>query len=445
MRSRSSTSSVSSVNEPICNRIGPHRAVRSFFFLVALLTCVVVPVHAQAAPGVPVVTEMDRHISSLPAALLVSTPGARLADPGRQRAALELAGISRPLFFAWAFLQILAFLYLWSSGRAAAWRDWLRRRVRNEHVLRLLFGTWLAVFAQLCALPVTFTRFRLYYAATLTSQTVGSWLHDWVISTAIDAVFVGIFIVVILALVDRTRLWYIIAIVGVFAASLGVMFVAPVTLAPLFNTYTPLHDPALEARIHTITERAGIGTPPIYVDNLSKQSLVGNAFVEGFGSTVRIVLGDTLVATARPAETGFIVAHELSHYVHSDVIKLTVVATALFVVAMAIAVIIGDHIGFRRDDEQVSRLPLVGCILGCAMLLLFPAYNAYQRGIEARADAYGLALTHDPAAGVRAFVRFADDGLAPLCPPRIVKLYFYDHPPLGSRIAALQGRPDPCP
>ena len=400
------------------------------------------PVVAQAAPTA---TLVDQRISAIPQSALLNETGAQLVDAGRQRAGNELATINRPLFFAWALFQIVAFLYLWRSGTAARWRDWLRRRIRNQHVLRFLFGAILAVVAQVRALPVSFTRFRLAYAAGLTTQTVASWSHDWLTAVALDALFVGIFISIILWLVDRTRLWYIAAIFLVIAGTLGLSFLEPVVMAPLFNTYTPLSDSRLAARIHDLTERAGIGDPPVYGTNLSRQTEVGNAWVAGIGSTTRIVLGDTLVDRARPLETTFVVAHELGHYVRRDVISLTLVATTLFIGAMTVAVLIGDRIGFRRDDDPISRLPLVGCILGCALLVMFPIYNMYSRAIEARADEYALALTHDPAEGVRAFVRFADDGLSPLCPPQLVRLYFYDHPPLGTRIATLQGRPDPCP
>lgn len=422
-------------------RIGPF-AARSVFVLFFLVTCALAPLAAGAAPAP---TRIDHHISAIPATTLLRETGAQLVDPARQRAANELATINRPLFFVWAFFQIFAFLYLWRSGTAARWRDALRRRIPSEHGLRVVFGALLAIAAQVCALPVSFTRFRLAYAAGLSEETIVSWLRDWLITVTIDAVIVGLFIGVILWLVDLTRLWYLVATVFVFVVTLALVFVEPIVLAPLFNTYTPLANPSLEARIHSLTESAHVGDPSIYTNDLSKQSEVGNAWVAGFGPTKRIVLGDTLVAKETPEETGFIVAHELGHYVRRDVISLTLVGTALFVLAMAAAVLIGDRIGFRRDDDPVSRLPLVGCILGCAALVLLPVYNAYSRNVEARADRYALALTHDPAAGIRTFVRFADDGLSPLCPPQIVRLYFYDHPPLGSRIAALQGREDPCP
>lgn len=390
-------------------------------------------------------SRVDAHVTAIPGSLLLKVAGARLADPERQLAAQRLQTTRQWLYFAWAGLQIFAFWYLWSSGRAAALRDALRRRIRNEHLLRALYGGFLAIVAQLAAFPALFTEFRLSYAAELTDQTIASWFRDYVATMAVDAVITGIMLAIILALVDLTRLWYLIATAIVFAFALGLMFAQPIVLAPIFNTTRPLDDPALAARITDIAERAGLGRPAIYVADLSRQTSLPNAWVAGWGATRRVVLSDTLLTTETRGELEFIVAHELAHYAEHDVIKLTLVATALTVLAVAIAVIIGDHIGFRRDDDPVSRLALVGAILGCIALGLFPVYNWYSRGVELRADRMAVAMTGDPADGVRALIRYADDGLSPLCPPLAAKIYFFDHPPLGHRIAALQGRPDPCP
>ena len=437
-RSRSSTSCGNWVNRSL-ERVGP--AARPVLFLLAAAAFALVPVCALAIPS-----RVDMHVSSIPTSALLTTPGIGLVDAGRQAAAASLARTHAWLYFVWAGLQIVAFWYLWSSGRAAALRDSLRRRVRNEHVLRALFGGFLAVVAQIAAFPVLFTEFRLSYAAELTNQTIASWFRDFVATSAVDAVITGVMIAIILALVDATRLWYIVATALVFAFALGLMFAQPVILAPIFNTLRPLTDTDLSARLTDLAEHAGLGRPAILVADLSRQTSLPNAWVAGWGATRRIVLSDTLLTSETPGEIEFIVAHELGHYAKHDVIKLTLVATALTVLALAISVIIGDRIGFRRDDDPVSRLALVGAILGCAALLLFPVYNAYSRALEARADAYALAITStDRADGVRSFVRDADDGLSPLCPPRAATLYFLDHPPLGQRIAALQGRPDPCP
>jgi Zn-dependent protease with chaperone function len=108
-------------------------------------------------------------------------------------------------------------------------------------------------------------------------------------------------------------------------------------------------------------------------------------------------------------------------------------------------VLISDRIGFRRDDDPLARLPLVGTFLGIAVLLLYPAFNAVERGIEWRADRVAVTAIADPAAGVRYFVRRADDDLIALCGRRTVRWYFESRPPLGSRIATIGNTYDPCP
>jgi hypothetical protein len=62
-----------------------------------------------------------------------------------------------------------------------------------------------------------------------------------------------------------------------------------------------------------------------------------------------------------------------------------------------------------------------------------------------RNDSAALAVIPDRAASVRTLVRYADVNMIPLCDRRSVRWYFDDAPPLGARIAAINGTTDPCP
>jgi Zn-dependent protease with chaperone function len=139
------------------------------------------------------------------------------------------------------------------------------------------------------------------------------------------------------------------------------------------------------------------------------------------------------------------VEHEDAHVAHNDDLKLALIATTMFVFAVALAVLISDRIGFRRDDDAVSRLALVAAFLGGVLLVMFPLFNAYARGIEYRADEDARHRLRDPASAVRFLVRRADHDLVPLCYRRSSSWYFADYPAIGSRIAALRGSEDPCP
>jgi Zn-dependent protease with chaperone function len=165
----------------------------------------------------------------------------------------------------------------------------------------------------------------------------------------------------------------------------------------------------------------------------------------GLGPFARILIGAQALQAMTPGERVFLLARQYAHLAEHDVLLLTLAGTTLFVFAAALAVLISDRIGFRRDDDPLARLPLVGTFLGVAVLLLYPAFNSIERTGEWRADTVALTVVTDRSAGVRLFVRRADDDLVALCGRRTVRWYFESRPPLGSRIAAISKTADPCP
>lgn len=385
-------------------------------------------------------------MTAIPQAALLNGSPRALLDQHRQMVSLRFTSWTRPLFFVWAFSMIGASLYLWRSGRAARLRDFLKRRIRPPLLLRFAYGSLFAGILGAAGLPAAFIRYRIAVVYELTAQPAHSWLRDQLLTIGLDAIISGLVVVFVLTLVARTHLWYVYTAGAVVCFSFAINYVEPVMIAPLYNSYHALPESnPLFARLHDLERRAGLEGVPIYVDDQSKQTAIINANVAGYGALRRIVLGDNLLADTTPGEVLFITAHEMGHSVRNDVFRLTLLGTLLLLVTAACAVITADRVGFRRDDDPLSRLALVTVLLGVFGLLLFPAFNAYSSRVEARADAFGLALSGERASAVRAFVRFADEGLAPYCPPKLVRFYFYDHPPIGSRIAAALGKPDPCP
>jgi STE24 endopeptidase len=391
-------------------------------------------------------TFVDKHVSAISQASLLKASPRSLLDEHRQQISLRFTALTRPLFFVWAFAMIGASLYLWMTGRAAKLRDVLKRRIRSPALVRFAYGVALAGIVGTAGLPVAFIRYRIAVLYDLTTQPAHSWLRDQFLTIGLDAFISGLVVVFVLTLVARTSFWYIYTAAGIVCFSFVVNYIEPVMISPLYNTYRLLPESnPIASRLHDLERRAGLVGVPIYVDDQSKQTAVVNANVSGYGAMRRIVLGDNLLAETTPGEVLFITAHEMGHSVRNDVFRLTLFGTCLLLVTATLAVVLADRVGFRRDDDPLSRLALVTALLGIIGLVMFPAYNTYSRGIEARADSFGLALSGEHAAAVRAFVRFADEGLAPYCPPQLVRAYFYDHPPIGSRIAAVLVKPDPCP
>lgn len=398
--------------------------------------------HAPAAAR----SWIDRRVDAIPDQALRTLPAAELVDPLRAQVAQRVASVKRPLFFFWALVQILAALWLWRSGNAAELRDGLRRRIPSRILFRAAYVAISAALILFAALPFDFMNYHTLADVGVTRQPMWSWFGDLLVAAGYEIALITVLTVFILESVDRSRLWYLWSMAFVVAGSAVVLVIDPLVIDPLFHAQTPLALlTPLGRELTAVENQAGLGNIPIYISKLSRTTEIGNAYVAGFGPTRRVLIGDTLLRTATPRETSFVMAHELGHERHHDPIRLMLVGDVLIFLAFAAAIIASDWIELRSDDDAISRLPLVGSLIGVCAMILLPFGNAYSRHVEAMADSFGLHVTHDGTAGARMFIRFADEGFSPVCPPRLVRLYFYDHPPLGSRIARLTGHPDPCP
>ena len=403
-----------------------------------MLLLVAVPrlAHAQ--------TREDRRVDALSAQRLLTAPPAALVDPVSHRRARTISDYQDVAFVAWAGAPILAFFWLWRSGTAARLRDLLRRRAGSRWTARATFGAVLGLVAGLTQAPFAFATHRIATNVGLTGQPAAAWFADELLRLVTIAICSAFLVAVVLELVDRTRLWYLIFIGVLYAVVLTVVAIEPILLSPLATQHRPA-PAAIVADGDTIARAIGAAPAPIEIEATSGRSNTLIARASGLGPFDRILLGDTTVARLTPGELRFLLARLYVHLREHTVLFLALVATTLFVFAAAIAVLLSDRIGFRRDDDALSRLTLVGAFLGIAVLAVYPVFNRVERGVEGRADDLALAAVHDRAAAIRLMVRRADDDLVALCGRRSARWYFESRPPLGTRIAAIRGSEDPCP
>ncbi len=245
-----------------------------------------------------------------------------------------------------------------------------------------------------------------------------------------------------LALVDRVRVWYLVLMALFYAGALAGVALAPVMPFGTAHKTTPNAVAALGAEMARVL---GVPGTPVVVLASSRHSNAMSSHPAGIGPTARAVLGDVTLVHLTPPELRVTLAHAFAHIAYDDTLRQTLIAVTLFVLSAAIAVLLSDRVGFRRDDDALSRLALVATFLGCVLVVAYPIYNADARNIESRADRVALSATNDRAETVRAMVRYANDDLVALCDRRSVRWYFDDRPPLGGRIATTAGSPDPCP
>lgn len=385
---------------------------------------------------------LDRAVDAIPAARLLASPPGSLLDADRQAAAARLQTYRTVVWSAALALQIGLLGWCWRSGWAARVRDRLRRRVSGEFAVRLLFGAWLAALVKGAALVPQFVDYRISRVMSLTTLPARDWALEWLAGTLLAMLAAGVVAALVLWLADRTHHWYLYTIAGVIAVNVAAAALALATMLPPVNRYEPL--PARwAAPLRAQMARAGVRVA-LEEARFSGHTKRAGAYVVGLGRTERVVLSDTLIAGSTPREIAFAVARETGHVLRGDPARLLALRTLLVLFGAALAVFVADRIGFRRDDDPVSRLALVGAFLGIAYVVALVPYNAYERTLDLRALRYAAAFTHDPAAGIRLTVRSADQDLQVLCPSAFAMLFTSSRPAAGTRIALLQGSPDPC-
>jgi STE24 endopeptidase len=414
---------------------------RTFHVTVTLTLLFIAVIAVAAAAGRP--NELDRAVDAIPNRALLTQPAKTLVDPARQRAAARLVGLKLPGWIVMALFEAAALAYFWSSGNAALLRDRLRRKFRSETSVRFIFGAVLALIARLAALLPAFYLYRVERVMQLSDEQTRVWAGLWVGHTLLAMVIAGLLAAMILWLVDRTPQWYVFTILVVLAASLAWSFTAPYFELP--GSAAQLSgDTQLGARMRTLLSRAGFTGMPVFVSG-SRDASDGRAVVVGFGASRRLILPNGLIAGSSQPEVLFLAADAIGQTALGDPMFVAFIEGGIIIVFSALAVVIADRIGFRRDDDPLSRLALVGSLLAVVYLVAVPVRNVSLRSYDLDADRYAVRLTGDRGAAVRALVRHADQRIEEVCPEMLASFFLYTHPSLAIRVTAINGIPSGCP
>src|ERR687898_46625 len=179
---------------------------------------------------------------------------------------------------------------------------------------------------------------------------------------------------------------------------------------------------------------AGVNVGEVYRVDASRRTSAANAYVNGLGNSKRVVLYDNLIDRFPRDEVRIVVAHELAHQKHNDLLRglawLALVAPAGTFLTQALA----ERFGGRGRLGSPARLPAVALAISLVALGLGAASNVVSRQVEARADAFALDLTRDPADFVKFERRIAIRNISDPDPPRLFQLLFATHPTTAERI-----------
>ncbi|NLT06311.1 MAG: M48 family metallopeptidase [Solirubrobacterales bacterium] len=357
--------------------------------------------------------------------------------PDQLERAADFRGLQRLLGLAGIALSglTLAVLALWPPRpvRAA-----LERAGRRPLLGAAAVAVGLSVTVGVVELPLAIWRHERSVDFGLANQALGPWLVDFAKATAVSAVYAGVAGLLAMAIIRRfPRNWWLPGAGLVVAVAVVMVYVQPVLVAPLFNDFEPVRG-ELRAEVTRLADRAGVDVGEVYRVDASRRTNAINAYVGGIGHTKRVVIYDNLIDDHDPAEVRSVVAHELAHVHYDDLPKgllwvaLVAPAGMFLVQRLAERFARGGLGGPGRPGP--AALPAV--VLGFALVsfALGCAGNVLSRQVEARADAYALALTDDPRAAIALDRSLALRNLSDPDPPWLYRTLFSTHPPTVERI-----------
>jgi STE24 endopeptidase len=376
-------------------------------------------------------------------------PGASLQpDPARDFTAAEMArevaysGRVRPAAYSALGLSLLLSAVLGLTPLGARVVEAVARPFGGGWGWRVLLGTVaLTLLGRLLTLPLAGRVEAVRRDVGLSTRTWGSWLVDvgkgWLVSTVLTALL----LLVIVALARAApRSWWAWGAAAAAGLVVVVSFAYPIVVEPVFNRFTPLPAGELRDDLLALAERDGVPVDDVLVADASRRTSALNAYVSGFGSTRRIVVYDTLLESAPPAEVALVVAHELAHAKHRDVVTGTLLgALGAAAAVVALALVLSWTPLLRRagvDGPGDARaVALLLALLALGGFFAGPLSNLVSRRIEARADVSSLDLTRDVETFVQTQQRLARTNLSDLDPNPVAYALFATHPSTTERLA----------
>jgi len=287
-------------------------------------------------------------------------------------------------------------------------------------------------------------QFRLEERFGFNRSSLRLWLIDRIKGTLLGIAIGTPVLWLLIAVVEGTgSLWWLWAWATLTVVKLVLAVAVPWWIMPLFNKFTPLDDTALHDRLMALADRGQFQARSIHVMDGSKRSAHSNALFTGLGRFRRIVLFDTLIAQLGVEELEAVLAHEIGHYRRGHIWKslllgsvLTLGGFLLLGWLMATPAFFAAF-GFATPSTAIAFL-LFGLLSGVVGFWFTPLVNLLSRKHEYEADDFARQLVGTAGPLVRALSGLARENLSNLTPHPAYSTFYYSHPTLVERVAALQ-------
>ncbi len=365
-------------------------------------------------------------------------------DPERYRKSQEYLKVNTRFGWMIAAFDLIVILVFWFGRGFPLLDEWVRSFGYGSILCGLMYIALLVVFKALLSLP-----FSIYHTFVIEERfgfnqtTWTTYFLDLLKGLGLAILLGAPLLTGILAFFEYagTNAWWY-CWIAVTVYMLGVQFIAPTWIMPLFNKFSPLADGELKSAILSYAGSIKFPIQNVYVMDGSKRSSKSNAFFTGFGKHRRIVLFDTLIKRHTTGELVAVLAHEMGHYKKKHIIQSLVLGILQMGFMLYLLSIFISYQGLF-DAFYMSRTSVYAGLIFFAMLYspldffigLFMQMRSRRN--ETAADRFAVETTRDPQSMVDALKKLSVHNLSNLLPHPFYVFLNYSHPPVLQRINAI--------
>jgi STE24 endopeptidase len=272
------------------------------------------------------------------------------------------------------------------------------------------------------------------------TQTFLPWFREQLIGFGLTIIGGTIILIALYTVFRRApRTWWIWGTGLVVVFLFIVVFIAPLCIEPLFNTYKPLTNAEIRDPILAMARANQIPAKQVFEVDASRQTTRVSANVAGVLGTTRIALNDNLLKQCTLPEIRMVMAHEMGHYVLNHGAKLLTYFGIFVLIGFGLTGVLFDAAvrrwGVRwrvRSIADPAGLPLLVLILSTLLFIATPLLNTVVRVTEREADAFGINTSREPDGMAKAALKLG--AYRKLDPTPLEEFIFFDHPSGRARI-----------
>ena len=314
----------------------------------------------------------------------------------------------------------------------------------------ILYSVILSIPSTIISLPFElYNEFVVEKKFGFSTMTFPQWILDQIKGLLVSAVIGVPLLAAAIQVITKAQDWWWLMLGGIMVLfSLGISFIYPTIIAPLFNKFTPVENEEIKSRIENLFSKTGFKSSGIFIMDASKRSRHSNAYFTGFGKNKRIVLYDTLVNQLSAEEIEAVLGHELGHCRKHHITKRMCISIPMtFAVLFLASRFIHMDLLYQAFGFTIPEIPVFVQLIGISLLFeVFGGFriitnlisNCSSRKDEFEADRFSREVCGTPEPLISSLIKLNKENSSQINVSKVYSMFNYNHPPLLERIRALR-------